>query len=302
MTESIMTKPISATPSAVLSRTAVLALLTRWCPHNWRLGLGSSILLLILLCAIFAPWLAPHSPYDQSLTDRLLRPMFMEGGSWAHPLGTDHLGRDYLSRLLYGARFSLLVGFGTIVLSAFIGIGMGVAAGYFAGKVDLIVMFILTVRLSLPIMLATLAIVGLLGNSLPLMMLVLACFLWDHFLVVARSLTLRLREAEFVLAAKASGYSDLRIMISEILPNLVGPLVVVATLEMGHAILLEAAFSFLGLGIRPPDASWGLMIAEAKDFVFFEPWLVNIPGLAIFILITAITLLGAGLQRLLVKD
>jgi len=269
---------------------------------NWRLYTGGAILLVVLLMALLAPWLAPHSPYDQSLTDRLVHPVFMAGGSWNHILGTDHLGRDYLSRLIYGSRFSLLVGFGSIALSAIIGIGLGMVAGYFSGKVDLIVMFFLTVRLSLPIMLATLAIVGLLGNSLPLMMLVLACFLWDHFLVVTRSLVMRLREAEFVLAARAAGYSHLRIMFCEILPNLVGPLVVIGTLEMGHAILLEAAFSFLGLGIRPPDASWGLMIAEAKDFVFFEPWLVNIPGIAIFVLIAGINLLGAGLQRLVGKE
>ncbi|MFT4173295.1 MAG: ABC transporter permease, partial [Rhodocyclaceae bacterium] len=268
---------------------------------NWQLIIAATIVLAILLCAVFAPLLAPHSPYDQSLTDRLIKPVFM-GGTWAHPLGTDHLGRDYLSRMLYGARFSMLVGFGTIALSALLGIGLGVAGGYYAGRVDLVVMFVLTVRLSLPIMLAAIAIVGLLGNSLPLMMLVLACFLWDHFLVVSRSLTLRMRESEFVLAAKAAGYSDLRIMLTEIMPNLLGPLVVVATLEMAHAVLLEAAFSFLGLGIRPPDASWGLMIAEAKDFVFFEPWLVNIPGIAIFVLIAAINLLGSGLQRSFAKD
>jgi peptide/nickel transport system permease protein len=297
---------MTTTTATVPLRPAVLAspaAPARWrlANTNWQLIIATTIVLAILLCAVFAPLLAPHSPYDQSLTDRLIKPVFM-GGTWEHPLGTDHLGRDYLSRMLYGARFSMLVGFGTIALSALLGIGLGVAGGYYAGRVDLVVMFILTVRLSLPIMLAAIAIVGLLGNSLPLMMLVLACFLWDHFLVVARSLTLRMRESEFVLAAKAAGYSDLRIMLTEIMPNLIGPLVVVATLEMAHAVLLEAAFSFLGLGIRPPDASWGLMIAEAKDFVFFEPWLVNIPGIAIFVLIAAINLLGSGLQRSFAKD
>ncbi|MGC3964662.1 MAG: ABC transporter permease [Rhodocyclaceae bacterium] len=295
MTAMTSTAPLSSAPALPAARPG-----RRLADANWQLIVAATVVLLILLCAVFAPLLAPHSPYDQSLTDRLLKPVFM-GGTWDHPLGTDHLGRDYLSRMLYGARFSMLVGFGTIVLSAIVGIGLGVVGGYYAGRVDLVVMFILTVRLSLPIMLAAIAIVGLLGNSLPLMMLVLACFLWDHFLVVARSLTLRMRESEFVLAAKAAGYSDLRIMLTEIMPNLVGPLVVVATLEMAHAVLLEAAFSFLGLGIRPPDASWGLMIAEAKDFVFFEPWLVNIPGLAIFVLIAAINLLGNGLQRTLAK-
>lgn len=269
---------------------------------QWGLYTGAVIIGFIFLVAIFAPLLAPHSPYDQSLVDRLIPPVFMENGTWDHILGTDHLGRDYLSRLIYGARLSLIVGFGTILISATAGIGLGLLGGYFGGRTDMAVMFILTVRLSLPIMLAAISLVGLLGNSLPLMMLILACFLWDQFLVVTRSLTMRLRNAEFVLAAKAAGLSDFRIMMSEILPNLVSPLVVVATLEMAHAILLEAALSFLGLGIRPPDTSWGLMIAEAKDFVFFESWLVNIPGLAIFVLVVGITFLGEGLRVLLAPD
>jgi len=269
---------------------------------RWGLIVGAVIITAIFVIAVFAPWLAPHPPYEQSLADRLVRPVFMEGGSWNHILGTDHLGRDYLSRLIYGARLSLMVGFGTILLSAVVGISLGLLAGYFGGRTDLAVMFILTVRLSLPIMLAAISLVGLLGNSLFLMMVILASFLWDQFLVVTRSLTMRYRDAEFVLAARASGLSDIRIMLSEILPNLLSPLVVVATLEMAHAILLEAALSFLGLGIRPPDTSWGLMIAEAKDFVFFESWLVNIPGLAIFVLVAGITFLGEGLRVWLAPD
>lgn len=263
---------------------------------------GALIIAFITLVAIFAPWIAPYSPYEQSLANRLIQPVFMEGGTWSHILGTDHLGRDYLSRLIYGARLSLLVGFGTIALSAVMGIGLGLLGGYFGGRVDMAVMFLLTVRLSLPIMLVAISLVGLLGNSLPLMMLILACFLWDQFLVVTRSLTMRLRNAEFVLAARAAGLSNIKIMTGEILPNLVSPLIVVGTLEMAHAILLEAALSFLGLGIRPPESSWGLMIAEAKDFVFFESWLVNIPGLAMFVLVAGITFLGEGLRAWLAPD
>ncbi|MBD9388953.1 ABC transporter permease [Agrobacterium sp. AGB01] len=269
---------------------------------RWGLTTGAVIIGLIAIVAILAPWIAPHSPYEQSLTDRLIRPVFMEGGNWNHILGTDHLGRDYLSRLVYGARLSIIIGFGTILLSAVMGIGLGLLGGFFGGRIDMAVMFLLTVRLSLPIMLAAISLVGLLGNSLPLMMLILACFLWDQFLVVTRSLTMRYRNAEFVLAARAAGLSNFRIMTGEILPNLVSPLIVVGTLEMAHAILLEAALSFLGLGIRPPDSSWGLMIAEAKDFVFFESWLVNIPGLAIFVLVVGITFLGEGLRSLLAPD
>lgn len=256
---------------------------------------GGAILVLMVLVAIFAPLIAPHSPYDQSLADRLVKPVFM-GGSLQHILGTDHLGRDVLSRLIYGSRMSLAVGFGTILISAVLGIGLGLTAGFRGGRTDAFVVFLLTVRLSLPIMLAAIALVGLFGNSLGLMMLILAFFLWDQFLVVSRALAMRLKNAEFVLAARAAGFSDLHIMLREVLPNMLGPLVIVATLEMAHAIMLESALSFLGLGIRPPAASWGLMIAEAKDFVYFEAWLVNIPGFAIFALVAGITLFGEGLR------
>ncbi|MDX0457176.1 ABC transporter permease [Sinorhizobium medicae] len=259
------------------------------------LWVGGAILLLTVLLAIFAPLLAPHSPYAQSLAERLIKPVFM-GGTWDHPLGTDHLGRDVLSRLIYGSRMSLAVGFGTILISAVLGIGLGLAAGFRGGRTDAFVVFLLTVRLSLPIMLAAIALVGLLGNSLGLMMLILAFFLWDQFLVVSRALAMRLKNAEFVLAARAAGFSDFHIIVREVLPNMTGPLVIVATLEMAHAIMLESALSFLGLGIRPPAASWGLMIAEAKDFVYFEAWLVNIPGFAIFTLVAGITLFGEGLR------
>lgn len=271
-------------------------------PRNWKLITAATILGLILFGAIFAQYLTPYSYSSQSLAERLIPPAFMAGGSWSHPLGTDHLGRDYLTRLLFGARYSLMIGFGAVILSGIFGIALGISAGYFGGYVDTVVMFVLSVRLSMPVMLAAISVVGLFGNSLTLLMIVLSSFLWDRFLAVARSLTLRLRDAEFVLAARATGCSDLSIMFSQIMPNLAAPLIVVATLEMAHAVLLEATFSFLGLGIRPPAASWGLMIAEAKDFVFFQPWLVNIPGVAIFILIAAITLLGAGLQSWLMTS
>ena len=264
--------------------------------------LGGTLVGIILLIALFAPVLAPHSPYAQSLDARMIRPFFMEGGSWNHILGTDALGRDYLSRLLYGARLSIIVGFGTVLISAAFGIGLGLLGGYFGGRVDMVVMFVLTIRLSLPIMLVAISLVGLLGNSLFLMMLVLACFLWDQFLVVTRSLTMRFRNAEFVMAAKAAGVSVPKILFSEILPNLVSPLVVVATLEMAHAILLEAALSFLGLGIRPPDSSWGLMIAEGKPYMFFSPWVIAIPGVALMVLVLGINLVGDGLRDLILPD
>lgn len=270
-------------------------------PFGWRTGLvfGAVVLAVFLACAIFAPLLAPHSPYTQSLADRLIPPVYMEGGTWNHPLGTDNLGRDYLSRLIYGARVSLFIGIVTVLISGTIGITLGVVAGYFGGRIDLLVGFIINVRLSLPLILVALAVVAIIGNALYVIVLVLAGLLWDRFAVISRALTLQLREREFVLSAKAAGATDRWIIVSEILPSLMQGVIVIATLEVAQAILLEAALSFLGLGVRPPTASWGQMIAEAKDMVFFEPWLINIPGFALLLLVLAVNLLGNGLDQAL---
>jgi peptide/nickel transport system permease protein len=264
-------------------------------PGGANLWIGGGVIAVIFLVAVFAPLLAPHSPYDQDLSLRLAPPVFL-GGTWAHPLGMDNLGRDYLSRLIYGARISLFIGLGTVAFSGVFGTTLGVLAGYLGGRVDQVAMFIVTVRLSMPLVLVALAVVGLLGSSLTIIVAVLASLLWDRFAVVARAATMQLREQDFVLAARAIGCSPFWIMTREILPHLMGSIVVIATLEMANAILLEAGLSFLGLGVRPPAASWGLMIAEAKDLVFFESWLINIPGAALFVLVMAINLLGDGLR------
>ncbi len=287
---------MAASSDAVLAPTTTFGVSV---PRVWRkrgLLIGGAILLVVVLMALLAPWLSAYSPYDQQLDKRLIGPWVLGGHQRAHLLGTDHLGRDYLARLLYGARVALLVGFGTVAVSAPIGITLGLLGGYYGGRVDLAVMYLVMVRLSLPIVLVALAVVGLIGSHLTIIMAVLASLLWDRFVVVTRSLVMQLREREFVLAARAVGSSDVAILGREILPNIVAPLTVVATLEMANAILLEAALSFLGLGIKPPGASWGLMIAEAKDMVFFEPWLINIPGFALFALVIGINLFGDGLR------
>jgi peptide/nickel transport system permease protein len=251
-------------------------------PGGANLWIGGGVIAVIFLVAVFAPLLAPHSPYDHDLSLRLAPPVF--------------LGGDYLSRLIYGARISLFIGLGTVAFSGVFGTTLGVLAGYLGGRVDQVAMFIVTVRLSMPLVLVALAVVGLLGSSLTIIVAVLASLLWDRFAVVARAATMQLREQDFVLAARAIGCSPFWIMTREILPHLMGSIVVIATLEMANAILLEAGLSFLGLGVRPPAASWGLMIAEAKDLVFFESWLINIPGAALFVLVMAINLLGDGLR------
>lgn len=257
--------------------------------------IGLVVLILLTLVAVFAPVLAPHDPYAQSLMNRMEPPVFM-GGTWEHPLGTDHLGRDYLSRLIYGARVSLMIGAVAALISGVIGTAMGVAAGYFGGKVDMVVTFLINVRLAMPVVLVALAVVAILGGSLEVVIVVLGLLLWDRFAVVMRASTMQVRRREYVAAAQVIGASTPRILLSEIMPNIANNLIVVVTLEMAHAILLEAALSFLGLGVQPPTPSWGLMVSEGKNMMLFEPWLVLIPGAVLFVLVLAINLMGDGLR------
>jgi len=258
--------------------------------------IGGTVLLLIVAIALLAPLIAPHDPYKQSLSNRLIGPIWHDEGTWDHPLGTDNLGRDYLSRVMYGARISLLIGVAAMLISGVIGTILGVAAGYFGGRVDMVVNAIITTRLALPIMLVALAVVALVGGSLLIVVLVLGLMIWNRFALVMRASTQQLRSMDYVNAAKASGCSTLRIIATEIMPNLLNNLIVVATLEITRAILIEAGLSFLGMGVQPPLPSWGLMVAEAKEFMLFSPWMIAIPGSAIFALVLSINLLGDGIR------
>lgn len=265
---------------------------------NTGLLIGAAVLLLIIFVAVFASVISPGDPFDQVLSRKLIPPIWHDTpkATWDHPLGTDALGRDYLTRLFYGARISLFIGFAAMIISGIIGTTLGVLAGYFGGRVDMVVNFILTTRLSLPVVLVALAVVSLIGSSLTVVIWVLGLLIWDRFAVVMRSATQQVRSLEFVAAAQALGCSTTRIILSEIMPNIANHLIVVATLEMAHAILLEAALSFLGLGVQPPEPSWGLMVSEAKGLMFFDAWLITIPGAAIFALVLAINLLGDGIR------
>jgi len=261
-------------------------------------GVGAGIVAIVSLVAIFAPLLAPQDPFVQNLNARLIVPAWMDGGSPAHWLGTDQLGRDYLSRLIHGARISMLIGVLVTIISGLIGITLGVLAGYFGGKTDDAVMFVITTRLSIPLILVALTVVALVGSSFMVVILTLGLLLWVQFAVVARTTTMQVRNLDYIAAAQASGASRVHVLLREVLPNILTPLVVVATLEIALAILLEAALSFLGLGVPPPWPSWGLMIAEGKDFMFFSPWIIMVPGVALFVLVLGINLLGDGLRDL----
>jgi peptide/nickel transport system permease protein len=267
----------------------------RICGHAGLL-IGAGVLALIVLMALAAPWLAPQDPLAQDLARRLIPPIWHESGTWTYPLGTDMLGRDYLSRVIYGSRISLLIGFSVMLISGVIGAVLGIVAGYFGGRTDLVVTYLITVRLSLPVILVALTTVALVGSSLWMVILVLGLLKWDRYAVVLRSATQQVRNLDYVTAARAIGCPTWRIIAGEVLPNVSSHLIVVATLEMGSAILLEAALSFLGLGVQPPLPSWGLMISEAKTYMFFSPWLITIPGLALFALVLAINLLGDGVR------
>lgn len=269
---------------------------------NKSLVFGTSLLAIIVLVAVFAPLLAPYDPYFQDLTARTIPPVWYENGTWAHPLGTDNLGRDYLSRLIYGARISLIIGLSVMVISGLIGTTMGLLAGYFGGTVDLVVTFFITTRLAMPVILVALAIVAILGGSLLVVVLVLGFLKWDRFAVVMRSATQQVRSQEYIAAAEAAGAGTLRILLGEVLPNIFPHLVVVATLEAASAILLEAALSFLGLGVQPPLPSWGLMISEAKAYMFFSFWLIAIPGTALAVMILSINLAGDGLRDVVAPE
>lgn len=267
----------------------------RMLTHKSFLG-GGAILLLIFLIAFFAPAIAPHNPFHQDLTNRIVPPVWNESGTWEHPLGTDNMGRDYFSRVVYGSRISLLIGFCSMMIAAVIGISLGVVGGYFGGRTDMVVTYIITVRLSMPAVLVAIAVVALIGASTQIVILVLGCLIWDRFAVILRATTQQVRVMDYVQAAQAAGCSILWIIIREIIPNLFNNIVIVSTLAISRAIILEAALSFLGMGVQPPTPSWGLMISEGKEFMFFNPYLVTIPGVALFILVLGMNLFGDGLR------
>lgn len=277
-------------------------ILLRQARRHTGLVVGGTIVLIAVIMAVFAPWLAPYDPFAQNLDARFIPPFWMEGGSWEHILGTDHLGRDYLSRIIYGARISLLVGAAAALISGVIGVFLGVSAGYFGGRVDMAITFLITARLAVPVILVALAVAALYGSSVEMLIIILGLLLWDRYAIVMRANTLQLRELDFVQAAKIQGCSVPWLLVREIMPNLLNNLIVIGTLEMAHAIILEAALSFLGLGVQPPLPSWGLMVSEGREHILFDPWLITVPGMFLFALVLAINLMGDGLRDVLAPE
>lgn len=273
---------------------------------RWRIITRRPALALavVTVCAVviggtFAPRVAPRDPLEQNVIERLAPPAFMPGGSVEHPLGTDHLGRDVLSRLVHGARVALVVGVTTVVLSGFLGLAIGLAAGYWGGWVDTGFMRLLDIQLSMPFMLIALTIIGILGPNLRNIVIVLALTGWVVYARVIRAEILTLRTREFVTACRSLGGSDLRIVLRHLLPNVLSSVIVVSTLEVARMMLLESALSFLGLGVRPPTPSWGAMLADGRIYLATAWWLATFPGLAISLTVLALNMVGDWLRDFL---
>jgi len=258
--------------------------------------IGASIILVIGLCAIFASVIAPFNPFDQDISRRLINPIWGPKSTWINPLGTDAFGRDYLSRLIYGAQVSMIIGLVAPSVACVVGSLLGMIGGYFGGRVDAFVMYLINTKLALPGLVVTLSLVAVFGGSMFVLICVLAFLFWDRYAIVMRTVTQQIRAQEFITAAEAIGCSRTRIILGEILPNVLNQMIVILTLEMALAILVEAILSFLGLGIQPPTPTWGNLIAEGRNFMFFKPYLVTIPGLALLTLAIAINMMGDGIR------
>jgi peptide/nickel transport system permease protein len=260
---------------------------------------GALIVGLVVAAALAAPLLATTDPIDQDLSDALKPPFWMEGGSARHPLGTDHLGRDVYSRLVYGARISLTISVLAALLGAAVGVVAGLVAGYLGGRTGAVIMRVADLNLAFPLILLALAVVALLGANLRNLIIVMAITTWMIYARVVRGLTLALREQEFVQAIRALGARDARIIARHVLPNVLPAVVVIWTLEVARVILMESALSFLGLGVPPPTPTWGRMLAEGRDYLTAAGWISIFPGLAIMLTVLGINFLGDGLRDLL---
>jgi peptide/nickel transport system permease protein len=273
---------------------ALLQALTRG--GGWLGLIGGALLLGLLLLALLGPWLELPDPTRTNLRARMLAPTLSLAGLGAHPLGTDQLGRDILARIVAGSRVTLAVAGAAVVLGGILGTLLGLIAGTLGGWTDRVLMRLVDIQLAIPLMLLALMVVAALGPSLENLVMVLALVSWVRYARIVRGQTLAVREREFVLSARAIGASTPRIILVHILPNVLTPAVVVATLELARVIVLEAGLSFLGLGVQPPFPSWGRMLAEGRTYIASAWWIITFPGLALMLTVLAVNLLGDWLR------
>ena len=260
---------------------------------------GFFIILILIIFAIFAPWIAPHGPIDQDLAKRLIPPVWDEGGHISHILGTDDFGRDLFSRIVYGARISIMIGAISVGISLFFGLIMGLFAGYFGKKVDAIIMRVVDIMLSIPAILLAIVIVSILGPSLFNAMIAIGIVGIPTYARIVRASVLGEKEKEYVVASRVNGSSNTRLMFKVILPNCTTPIIVQATMGFASAVLEAAGLSFLGLGAQPPTPEWGAMLADSLQYITTASWMIFYPGLAIFLTVLGFNLVGDGLMDVL---
>ena len=262
---------------------------------KWGLA-AAAVMLVLVTGTLLAPWISPHDPLAVNIRHRLAPPAWMEGGTTQHLLGTDQVGRDLLSRVIWGGRVSLLVGVTAVMISASLGVLLGLTAGYTGRRTDTVIMTVLNVMLSFPFVLLALAVIAVLGPSMTNMIIVLGVADWPLYGRVIRAETLAIREREFITASRALGTGHARIVFRQILPNLVSVIVVIATLQVARVIILESFLSFLGLGVQPPTPAWGNMLGEGRVYMLNSWWIATFPGLAIFVTTLVINLMGNALR------
>ena len=290
-----MAETTASTPTAA-ARPGRLREFWYYFRENRGAVMGFWVFAAFIVVALFAPWIAPHDP-SQQFRDHLLQPPFwQEGGSLAFPLGTDALGRDMLSRLLNGARYSFYVGIVVVAFAATGGIVVGLIAGFAPKWLDTIIMRIMDIVLAFPSLLLALVLVAILGPSLTNAMIAIAIVLQPHYVRLTRASVMSERSKDYVTAAKVAGAGTVRLMFITVLPNCLSPIIVQGALSFSTAILDAAALGFLGMGAQPPTPEWGTMLAEAREFILRAWWVVTFPGLAILITVLAINLMGDGLR------
>ena len=273
-----------------------------WVVDGWRqvkryplFSLGILICVLVIP-AVFAPWVAPHDPYLGTLSNRLTPPVWQDGGTMEHILGTDKLGRDMLSRIIYGARVSLTVSLIAIFVGGIIGTVLGLISGYFGSKTDAVIMRLVDISLAIPTILLALVLVAAVGPSFGTVVTVLIVLLWARYARLTRGETLAIKERDFIARARVAGASHTRIMFKYIFPNVVNSLIVLATLQVGYVILLESALSFLGAGLPRAEPAWGVMVADGRELIVTAWWVSMFPGLAIMLTVLALNLIGDWLR------